>query len=60
MDNKYTTFGQVTDGFKAVQAIGAVPGDAQNKPNSPQTIDAAEVVPVTPGHNPYAAVGLGK
>ena len=60
LDNKYTAFGQVTDGMAAVNAIGATPTDGSDRPVTPQSIESAEVLPVTPGHNPYAPLGLGK
>ena len=60
LDGKYTTFGKVVDGLDAVKKIGDVQTDASDKPATPQTIDAVQVMPVTPGHNPYAAAGLGK
>ena len=60
LDNKYTTFGKVVDGMAAVNQIGGTPTGEGDKPTTPQTIDQAQVLPVTPGHNPYAAMGLGK
>ena len=61
LDGKYTTFGKVIEGMGAVGKIAATPlKDAEaGTPASTQTIDKAEVFPVTPGHNPYAALGLG-
>ena len=50
----------MVDGFKAVTTIGSTPIGENDRPNTPQTIDSAEVISVTPGHNPYAAVGVGK
>jgi len=62
LDNKYTVFGKVVDGMPTVTKIAGTPlSDPQNgTPATPQVIDKAEVLPVTPGHNPYAAMGLGK
>jgi peptidyl-prolyl cis-trans isomerase B (cyclophilin B) len=60
LDNQYTTFGKVVDGMATANAIGVTPTGAGDKPITPQVIDHAEVVPVTPGHNPYVWVGLGK
>ncbi len=60
LDNQYTTFGKVVDGMATANAIGVTPTGANDKPVTPQVIDDAQVLPVTPGHNPYAAVGLGK
>jgi peptidyl-prolyl cis-trans isomerase B (cyclophilin B) len=54
LDGKYTTFGKVVSGFEGVQKIGATPTGDGDRPNAPQTIDKAEVLSVTPGHNPYA------
>ena len=60
LDGQYTAFGKVVDGFDAVKAIGATKTDANDKPATPQTIDEVQVLPVTPGHNPYAGMGIGK
>ena len=54
LDNQYTTFGKVVDGMAAANAIGVTPTGPNDKPLTPQVIDDAEVLPVTPGHNPYA------
>jgi peptidyl-prolyl cis-trans isomerase B (cyclophilin B) len=62
LDGKYTAFGQVTDGMDAVKKIAATPlsnADAGTPVKAP-TIVKAEVLPVTPEHNPYASMGLGK
>jgi len=61
LDNQYTTFGKVVDGMKAVEKIAATPLKDKDAgtPVNPPVIDKAEVFPVTPGHNPYAAMGLG-
>ena len=57
LDRKYTAFGKVVDGFKAAQAIAAVPTDpANDRPKSPQLIDKVDVKPVTPQENPYATL----
>ena len=63
LDNKYTAFGKVTpESMEAVKAIAATPlSNAESgTPATPQVITKVEVLPVTPGHNPYAAMGLGK
>jgi cyclophilin family peptidyl-prolyl cis-trans isomerase len=61
LDNQYTAFGKVTEGMDAVKKIAATPlSDPQaGTPVTAPVIQKAEVFPVTPGHNPYAALGLG-
>lgn len=54
LDNQYTAFGKVVQGFENVQKIGATTTGQNDKPNETQSIDKAEVLSVTPGHNPYA------
>jgi peptidyl-prolyl cis-trans isomerase B (cyclophilin B) len=56
LDRKYTAFGKVTDGMKAVEAVAAVPlADPQaGRPKEMQVIDKVEVKPVTAQENPYA------
>ncbi len=58
LDRKYTAFGKVTDGMKAVEAIAAGPlGDPQaGRPREMQFIDKVEVKPVTAQENPYAVL----
>ncbi len=60
LDGKYTTFGQVVDGLPTVDKLGGTATGADDRPTTPQTIDKAEVLPVTPGHNPYAAMLAAK
>ncbi|MDB5303374.1 MAG: peptidylprolyl isomerase [Phycisphaerales bacterium] len=56
LDRKYTAFGRVVDGLKAVKEIAATPlSDPRNgKPATPQPIQKVEVKPVTAAENPYA------
>lgn len=56
LDNKYTAFGKVVDGMKAVTDIAATPlGDPQNgTPKTPQVIQKITVKPVTAQDDPYA------
>ncbi len=60
LDNKYTVFGQVVDGLPTIDALAGAPTGTGDRPTAPQSILTSEVLPVVPGHNPYAAVGLGK
>lgn len=55
LDGKYTTFGELTDGFDVAKKIAAVPlADPENgKPKEPQVIEKVEVKPVTAAENPY-------
>jgi peptidyl-prolyl cis-trans isomerase B (cyclophilin B) len=55
LDNRYTSFGEVTDGMAAVDKIaGAKLADAQaGRPAEPQVIEKIEVKPVTAQENPY-------
>ena len=56
LDNKYTAFGKVVDGMKAVQAIAATPlsdPDA-GTPKTPPVIEKVTVKPVTARDDPYA------
>ena len=53
LDNQYTTFGKVVDGMDAAKTIGVTPTAEGDRPVTPQVIEHAEVLPVTPGHNPY-------
>ena len=61
LDNQYTTFGKVVEGMDTVAKIAATPltNPDAGTPAKPPTITKAEVFSVLPGHNPYAAVGLG-
>jgi peptidyl-prolyl cis-trans isomerase B (cyclophilin B) len=58
LDNKYTAFGQVTDGMKVVNEIAATPlADPQNgTPKTPQVIQKVTVKPVTAQDDPYAGM----
>jgi cyclophilin family peptidyl-prolyl cis-trans isomerase len=62
LDGQYTAFGKVTSGMDAAKKIAGTPlADQENgKPAATQSIQKAEVFPVTHDHNPYAAMGLGK
>lgn len=56
LDGQYTTFGQVVDGMDAVTKIAqvAVPDHNTGTPTVAPVIQKVEVLPVTPGKNPYA------
>jgi cyclophilin family peptidyl-prolyl cis-trans isomerase len=56
LDNKYTAFGQVTDGMNAVKEIAAarLKDPQQGVPEMPQVIENVTVKPVTAQENPYA------
>ncbi len=60
LDNKYTVFGQVVDGLPTIDALAGVTTAEGDRPTATQSIQESNVLPVTPGHNPYAAAGLGK
>lgn len=43
LDNNYTVFGQVTDGFSVVERIGKVETDARDKPVEPVFIEKIHI-----------------
>jgi cyclophilin family peptidyl-prolyl cis-trans isomerase len=45
LDGKHTVFGQVTAGMDAVDAIEALPTDAQDRPLEPPVIESIELDP---------------
>lgn len=57
LDGQYTAFGQVGEGMDTVAKIAATPLSDPNagKPVNPPVMEKAEVKPVTPTDNPYAA-----
>lgn len=66
LDGQYTTFGKVIDGQTTMDKLKATPlkpksspEDEGSTPVNPPVIKTVEVLPVTPGHNPYTAMGLG-
>lgn len=60
LDGKYTVFGQVTDGDDTITKLANLPTGANDRPMSPPLIKKVTVMPVTPGHNPYAKLLAGK
>jgi peptidyl-prolyl cis-trans isomerase B (cyclophilin B) len=58
LDRKYTAFGKVTEGMKAVQAVAAAPLEdpSAGRPREMQVIEKVEVRPVTAQENPYAGL----
>ena len=61
LDNQYTAYGKVVEGMDTVKKIAGTPlkdADAGTPIKTP-VITKAEVLQVTPGHNPYASMGLG-
>lgn len=56
LDRKYTAFGKVVDGMKAVQEIAKTPlsNPQAGTPQTPQVIKSVTVKPVTAQDNPYA------
>lgn len=52
LDGRYTVFGKVIDGMDVAKAIAATPLNGQT-PVEKQVMQKVEVVPVTPGKNPY-------
>jgi len=55
LDHKYTAFGKVVDGMKAVTEIANTPTDGET-PTTPQVMAAVTVKPVTAQDNPYAQI----
>lgn len=55
LDGKYTAFGKVVDGMKAVNEIANTPTDGET-PTTPQVMDAVSVKPVTAQDNPYESI----
>jgi peptidyl-prolyl cis-trans isomerase B (cyclophilin B) len=53
LDNRYTVFGKVIEGFEVAQSIANSPLKGQT-PVEKQVMDKVRVVPVTPENNPYA------
>ncbi|HEV7300269.1 MAG TPA: peptidylprolyl isomerase [Tepidisphaeraceae bacterium] len=55
LDGRYTVFGKVVEGMDTVRAIAdtKLADPATGKPEQPQVIEKIEVIPVTPGKNPY-------
>ena len=55
LDRRYTAFGKVTEGMKAVESLAAVPLEdpESGRPRELQVIEKVEVRPVTPEANPY-------
>ena len=43
LTGKHTIFGEVTDGYDVVEAISKVPTSAQDRPNTPVTIERVEI-----------------
>jgi peptidyl-prolyl cis-trans isomerase B (cyclophilin B) len=58
LDRKYTAFGRVTDGMKAVQAVAAAPLEdpGAGRPREMQVIEKVEVKSVTAQENPYVQI----
>ena len=56
LDNKYTAFGKVADGMKAVETIAhtKLSDPQQGTPEKPPVIEKVTVKPVTAQENPYA------
>jgi cyclophilin family peptidyl-prolyl cis-trans isomerase len=60
LDGRYTVFGKVVEGAETMKKLASTPLQANGEtPVKPPVITKAEVFPVTPGHNPYASLGLG-
>jgi peptidyl-prolyl cis-trans isomerase B (cyclophilin B) len=56
LDRKYTGFGQIFDGLDVLQKLGGteLADPASGKPKVAPYMTRVQVVPVTPGDNPYA------
>jgi peptidyl-prolyl cis-trans isomerase B (cyclophilin B) len=58
LDGRYTAFGKVTTGLEAVRKIAATPlkDPRSGAPQNPPVIKSFQILPVTPGKNPYTAL----
>lgn len=62
LDGKYTAFGKLVSGIETLRKLGAaeIADNNTGRPVKPAVITKIEIVPVTPGTDPYPAMHAGK
>ncbi len=62
LDGKYTGFGQLVSGLETLRKLGSaeIADASTGRPAKPAVISKVEIVPVTPGTDPYPAMHANK